>query len=98
MTSVSSAIMKDHREIESYYNTITKSTDPDERTRFQNLFTWELARYCISEELVVHPALEKYVKDGQSLAKKDRDQHQKVKLSLFCSFLSSDTPRRSKRS
>lgn len=72
------AIKQDHREIESYYNRINKSTDKDEQTQYQNLFTWELARHSIGEELVVYPALEKYVQEGNMLADKDRDEHQSV--------------------
>lgn len=50
----------------------------DERTQFQNLFTWELARHSIGEELVVYPAFEKHVRDGVVLADKDRREHQTV--------------------
>lgn len=71
-------IKQDHREIESYYDRIVKSSDPDEQTRYQNQFTWELARHSIGEELVVYPALERYVNGGAELARKDREEHQRV--------------------
>ncbi|PIG82585.1 HHE domain protein [Aspergillus arachidicola] len=54
----------------------------DEQTRYQNLFTWELARHSIGEELVIYPALEKHVANGKSLAEKDRKEHQSVKEQL----------------
>jgi hemerythrin-like domain-containing protein len=72
------AIKKDHRELEEYYNIIVSSGDTDEQIRFQNKFTWELARHAIGEELVVYPALEKHLRDGTETADKDRDEHQTV--------------------
>ncbi|CAI7589978.1 unnamed protein product [Penicillium viridicatum] len=83
MTStISDAIKKDHREIESYYENIINTSDETEQTRWQNQFTWELARHSIGEELVVYPALEKYVSGGVDLANKDRQEHQSVKEQL----------------
>lgn len=58
------------------------STDADEQTRFQNQFTWELARHAIGEELVIYPAIAKHVNDGQHIADKDRDEHQSIKEQL----------------
>lgn len=78
-----SAIKQDHREIESYYDRITKSSDKDEQTKYQNMFTWELARHSIGKELVVYPAFEKHIKDGKVLADKDREEHQTVSLDPF---------------
>lgn len=75
---VSDAIKEDHRELEQYYERITQSSDQDEQTRYQNLFTWELARHSIGEELVIYPALEKHVANGKALAEKDRKEHQSV--------------------
>lgn len=72
------AIKQDHREIESYYDRISKSINRDEQTQYQNIFTWELARHSIGEELVVYPALERRVREGNILADKDRDEHQSV--------------------
>lgn len=44
---------------------------------------WEVARHSVGEELVVYPAMEKYVKpEGKQLADKDRMQHQEVKNTL----------------
>jgi hypothetical protein len=75
-------IKKDHREIESYYGKIITSKDPDEQTRFQNMFTWELARHSIGEELVLYPLFEKTLSDGVQMANKDRDQHMQVSWAL----------------
>ncbi|KAJ5982261.1 hypothetical protein N7451_012361 [Penicillium sp. IBT 35674x] len=79
---ISDAIKKDHREIKSYYEKIVNSSDRDEQTRFQNLFTWELARHSIGEELVVYPVFEKLLSDGVNMANKDRKEHLKVKKQL----------------
>lgn len=75
---ISDSIKNDHVELKSFADLILKSTDPDEQTRFQNQFTWELARHAVGEELVVYPALEKYLKDGEELAERDRQEHQSV--------------------
>ncbi|KAL6874763.1 hypothetical protein J3F83DRAFT_728620 [Trichoderma novae-zelandiae] len=80
---ISDAIVKDHRELEDYYNRITQSKDLDEQTRYQNQFVWELARHSISEELVVYPAFEKSLINGQQVAQSDRQEHQKVKEQLY---------------
>lgn len=77
---ISDAIKNDHREIESYYDKIINSSDKDEQTRFQNLFTWELARHSIGEELVVYPAFEKLLSGGVDMANKDRKEHLTVNL------------------
>lgn len=82
MSRISDAIKKDHRELEQYYKKIIGAQDDDEATRWQNQFTWELARHSIGEELVVYPAFEKKLGDkGQQMAKKDRDEHQAVGVS-----------------
>ena len=79
---ISDALKEDHRELESYYKRLVESKDPDEQTRYQNLFTWELARHSIGEELVVYPALEKHVPNGVSMADRDRQEHQSVSHEL----------------
>jgi hypothetical protein len=59
MTTISDAIIKDHREIEQYYNEVVNSGDQDYQQRYGNQFTWELARHSVGEELVIYPAFEK---------------------------------------
>jgi len=61
MRTITDAVTDDHRELEEYYQNIVKSTDTDTQTRYQNQFTWELARHSVAEELVVYPAMEKYL-------------------------------------
>ncbi|KGO75578.1 hypothetical protein PITC_098610 [Penicillium italicum] len=88
------AIKHDHLELESHSNKILSSTDPDEQTRFQNQFTWELARHLIGEELVVYPALIDSLPDGQGVADKNRLEHRGVKHQLKAfQGLSSTDPR-----
>ncbi|KAL9103371.1 MAG: hypothetical protein Q9163_001583 [Psora crenata] len=83
MTKISDAVTHDHRELEDFYNAIKQAAgDHDTQTRYQNQFTWELTRHSIGEELVVYPAMEKYMgADGKAKADKDRDEHQAVKSS-----------------
>lgn len=76
------AIKHDHREIEAHSHKILNSTNPDEQTRYQNQFTWELARHAIGEELVVYPAISEHVKNGHDVAEKNRREHQDVKEQL----------------
>ncbi|KAF4990565.1 hypothetical protein FGRMN_8380 [Fusarium graminum] len=93
MSAVSNAIIKDHRELKDYYNEIINSSDPDHQQRFGNQFVWELARHSISEELVVYPAMEKYMGDkGKKVADEDRRQHHEVKekLKVFQNLSSTD--------
>jgi len=80
---ISDAIVKDHRELEEYYNEIVNNPgNHDHQQRYANQFTWELARHSIGEELVVYPAFESYAPNGKDLAEKDRAEHHKVKEEL----------------
>jgi len=83
MVKVSDAIKHDHRELEDQYNNILNAKDADEKVRWQNAFTWELARHSIAEELVVYPAMEKHLANGKEMAEKDREEHQVVKDKLY---------------
>jgi len=59
------------------------ATDNDAQVRWQNQFTWELARHSIGEELVVYPAMEKHLGEkGRTMADKDRKEHLAVKEKL----------------
>lgn len=59
MQRVSDLIKHDHNELRTYKDNILNAKDDDEKARWQNQFTWELARHSIAEELVVYPAMEK---------------------------------------
>jgi hypothetical protein len=83
MSTISDVIKHDHRELEEFYSNILKATSSDEKIRWQNQFTWELARHSIGEEIVVYPVLEKQVSGGKDLADKDRAEHNKVRSPLF---------------
>lgn len=73
------AITSDHRDLEKYYKIIINSKDADEQERYGNQFTWELARHSVAEELIVYPAMEKYMGEaGKDHAEKDRKQHHQV--------------------
>jgi hemerythrin superfamily protein len=78
MARVSETIKDDHRKLETYYNMIVNSEDEDVQTRFQNLFTWELARHAVAEELVLFPAIEKHVAEGNWKTNADRREHTTV--------------------
>ncbi|KAK9320006.1 hypothetical protein V1517DRAFT_265193 [Lipomyces orientalis] len=76
-------VKKDHRDIENCYESIINSDDLDTRTRWANQFVWEVATHSIGEEIVLYPAFEKYIQDGQAVADKDRAEHQTAKDDLY---------------
>lgn len=79
MSTISAAIKGDHRDLETYYNEVVGSSDPDYQQRYGNQFVWELARHSVAEELVVYPAMEKYLgQKGKDLADHDRQEHHEV--------------------
>lgn len=81
MTTISQAIIDDHRELEQYYNEVVNNeNDHDHQQRFGNQFIWELARHSVGEELVVYPALEKHLgAEGKEMAESDRKEHHSVR-------------------
>jgi hemerythrin superfamily protein len=79
MVKISESIVHDHKELKEYYGNIKSAKDDDTKKRWRNQFVWELARHSIAEELVVYPAMEKYIKPGgHDMAEKDRQEHQVV--------------------
>jgi hemerythrin superfamily protein len=83
MSTISQVIVKDHRELEQYYNEVINSNDVDHQERYGNQFTWELARHSVGEELVVYPQFEKVLGDkGHKMAEEDRKEHHRVKEML----------------
>ncbi|KAJ5815938.1 hypothetical protein N7447_008171 [Penicillium robsamsonii] len=88
------AVKHEHCELESHSHKILSSTKPDQQTRFQNQFVWELARHLIGEELVVYPAMITSLPDGQGIVDKNRLEHRAVKHQLKTfQELSSTDPR-----
>ncbi|OKL58229.1 putative hemerythrin-like protein [Talaromyces atroroseus] len=83
MSLISETIQHDHRELEDAYKKILSNPDLNEKKKWQNQFTWELARHSIAEELLVYPAMERHLSDGKRLADKDRAEHQSVKEQLY---------------
>jgi hypothetical protein len=81
-STITEAITKDHRELETYYKEIINNPDDiDHQTRYGNQFTWELARHSVAEELLVYPAMEKHMGDkGKEHAENDRKQHHQVRF------------------
>lgn len=75
-------VKEDHRTIEACYARIVNTSNRDEQIRFQNLFTWELARNLVGKELVIYPALEKRLSAGGSLANKNQKENHTLKEDL----------------
>jgi len=83
MSTISDAIIKDHRELEQYSSEVFNSSDHDHQQRFGNQFVWELARHSIAEELIVYPAFEHHLgQKGHEMAEEDRKEHHRIKEML----------------
>ncbi|KAF9900047.1 hypothetical protein EC991_007963 [Linnemannia zychae] len=80
---ISEPVKKDHRELEEYYHKILDAKDEDEKTRWANQFTWELARHSVGEELVMYPRMREVLEDGDAMVEKDLQEHQEVKEQLY---------------
>lgn len=82
---VSEALGADHRYLDELYENIKAATSIDDKIKWRNALTWNLARHAISEELTVYPAMEKYLgEEGKALTKDDFAQHQAV--GIICIF------------
>ncbi|KAJ5369697.1 uncharacterized protein N7496_005789 [Penicillium cataractarum] len=90
MNRLTDIIRADHRELQAYYDHLVNSDDPDEQTRFQNQLTWGLARHVVGEELVLFPALDKYLGPGEATQDRRQNQIIKEKLQVFQDLKSSD--------
>ncbi|KAF9137832.1 hypothetical protein BG015_002595 [Linnemannia schmuckeri] len=80
---ISEPVKKDHRELEDYYHKILNAKDEDEKTRWANQFTWELARHSAGEELIMYPRMREVLPDGDAMVDKDLQEHQQTKELLF---------------
>jgi len=81
---LSDAIMEDHREMYSYYDSyVAAEGDKDAQERWSRQLIWEVARHAVGEEIVVYPLMEKHLgPKGKELADQDRADHQVVKNKL----------------
>ncbi|KAL6703598.1 hypothetical protein ACN47E_009458 [Coniothyrium glycines] len=81
VSTISEVITRDHRELEKYYKEVINNPDDiDHQERWGNQFRWELARHSVAEELLVYPAMEKYLGElGHKHAEHDRKQHHRIK-------------------
>lgn len=67
----------------AYFDEYKKNqNDSSAQERWTNLFTWEVARHSVGEEIVVYPLMEKHLgAQGHDLAEGDRRDHQ---VSYIC--------------
>ncbi|KAJ5102507.1 hypothetical protein N7532_003036 [Penicillium argentinense] len=73
MERISRSICVDHRQLALTYRQLVDAADDDELTRYQNQLTWQLARHVVGEEVVLFPALDQHLRDGDAAG--DRHQH-----------------------
>lgn len=78
LSKVSDEIKHDHRQLEHAYNQVLQAKTLEDKEKWQNQFTWELACHSIGEELVVYPAFERYLVNGRDMADRDRADHKIV--------------------
>lgn len=78
---VSEALSQDHKYLDEIYENLKGSSSLEEKTKWRNMLTWNLARHAISEELTVYPAMEQWLgEEGKALTADDKAQHQAVCL------------------
>lgn len=82
MTKLSDAIKDDHRKIEQAYRYILTSTTVEDKVRWRNELSLELARHCISEEQVLLPILTDRLADGESRSARNHTVRESVSSSL----------------
>lgn len=85
MSTISRAVIEDHRELEQFYNeVVSNGGNADHQQRYGNQFVWELARHSVGEELVLYPAMERHLgAKGKEMADHDRKEHHEVGASLI---------------
>ena len=71
-------VKADHVTILACHHRIVNEGDRKQKIRFRNLFTWEVARTLVSKELVLLPAMEKYLPEGDLLALQNRNNYRAV--------------------
>ncbi|KAK1635775.1 HHE domain-containing protein [Colletotrichum phormii] len=79
MTKLSDAIKDDHRKIEQAYRYILTSTTLEDKIRWRNELSLELARHCISEEKVLLPILTERLFDGESRSARNHTDRECLK-------------------
>jgi len=74
---VSEAIGADHRYLDECYENLKAAKITDDKIKWRNMLSWNLARHGISEELTVYPAMEKFLgEEGKKLTKDDFARYQ----------------------
>ncbi|KAJ9635764.1 hypothetical protein H2199_008116 [Coniosporium tulheliwenetii] len=82
--TLQTAVVQDHAELKRCYDEYKAATADDGKTRWGNAFVWGMTRHALGEELVVYPALDKYLgEEGRHWAAKDRKDAQHLKESLY---------------
>ena len=88
MSTVTVAISRDHRELADYYKEILNAPDNDTATRWQNQFTWALARHLVAEELVLYPAFASILGErGRIIVDRGQFEHQDVSYLKVFSYI-----------
>lgn len=75
MNRITHTISADHRDLAQCYHRIIDATDENGQTCHQNQFTWQLARHLVGEEVVLFPAMEKYIRDDPVIDEEQQDFH-----------------------
>lgn len=77
---ISEVVRRDHHDLEEAYHNIVNAKSTEEKVKWRNQLTWELARHSIGEEMLLYPRLERLFSHGEFLADRDREEHLTVRL------------------
>lgn len=78
MPRLGDAIGQDHRRLEQDYLYLQTATTKEEKRRWKNKLCLELARHCISEDLVLLSVLEQRLSDGSDRCDNIIKDHEQV--------------------
>jgi len=75
-------IVKDHRELETYYKNYKDAKTIEDGHKWFNQFLWEICRHSVAEEVIFYNMLESQGKEGKELSEKSREDHRELKKML----------------
>jgi hypothetical protein len=85
MRLISTAIIRDHCWIELFFDrTLNLCAPVDDRIRYQRHLTLLLARHINSEDIIVCPALRKYLNEGKAIVARNCHNYGNVTPLSFC--------------
>lgn len=75
-------LIKDHREVEEYFDSFARADDPDEKSRIARDIISEIVRHSVAEEVWLYPTARKVLPDGDEIAEREIAEHAAVERLL----------------